>query len=78
MATALGDLLVFRGDDAVAAAALLVALDPRGAAWYGAMLQATRPLRVAAAGDYLFSRVSNSIASCLGVRRRAPRARAPS
>ena len=72
VATALGDLLVFRGDDAVGAAALLVARDPRSAAWYGATVQASRPLRVAAAGDYLLFRVLTSSASCLGVRPPAP------
>ena len=75
VATALGDLLAYRGDDAVCAAALLVARDPRSAAWYGATMQASRPLRVAAAGDYLLSRVYHSSASCLGVRPPAPRPR---
>ena len=75
VATALGDLLVNRGDDAVGAAALLVARDPRSAAWFGATVQASRPLRVAAAGDYLLSRVMTSSASCLGVRPPAPRPR---
>ena len=77
VATALGDLLANRGDDAVGAAALLVARDPRIAAWYGATVQASRPLRVAAAGDYLLSRVNLSSASCLGVRPPAPRPRSP-
>ena len=67
VATALGDLLMFRGDDAVAAAALLVAQDPRSATWYGAMVQASRPLRVAAAGEYLLFRVCTASGSCLGV-----------
>ena len=67
MATALGDLFVYRGDDAVAAAVLLVALDPRGAAWYGATVHGSRPLRVAAAGSYLGMRVVFCSGSCLGV-----------
>ena len=56
VATALGDLFVFRGDDDVAAATLLVALDPRGGAWHAATVHASRPLRVAAAGTYLINR----------------------
>ena len=72
VATALGDLLVFRGDDAVAAAALLVALDPRTAAWSGATVHASRPLRVAAAGTYMLVRISASICSCLGVTAAGP------
>ena len=67
VATALGDLFVYRGDDAVAAAVLLVALDPRVAAWSGATVHAARPLRVAAAGLYLLARVMNCSCSCLGV-----------
>ena len=67
VATALGDLFVYRGDDAVAAAVLLVALDPRGAAWYGAMVHGSRPLRVASAGSYLMTRVMYCSCSCLGV-----------
>ena len=75
VATALGDLLANRGDDAVCAAALLVARDLRSAAWYGATVQASRPLRVAAAGDYLLFRVFLASASCLGVRPPAPHPR---
>ena len=65
--TALGDLLVFRGDDAVGAAALLIALDPRYAVWSSATVHASRPLRVVAAGIYLMWRNITSGGSCLGV-----------
>jgi hypothetical protein len=68
VATALGDLFVFRGDDDVAAATLLVALDPRTAAGSGATVHASRPLRVAAIGFYLLWRVAQCARSCLGVR----------
>ena len=67
VATALGDLFVFRGDDAVAAAVLVFALDARGAAWYGATVRGSRPLRVAAAGSYLLQRIVFCSCSCLGV-----------
>ena len=67
VAIALGDLLVYRGDDAVAAAVLLVALDPRGTAWFGATVRGSRPLRVAAAGTYLLQRVNFCSGSCVGV-----------
>ena len=65
VATALGDLFVYRGDDAVAAAVLLVALDPRGAAWYGATAHGSRSLRVAAAAAYLTERILLCNCSCL-------------
>ena len=68
VAMALGDLLVRRGDDAVAAAALLVTLDPRWAGWICGTAHASRPLRVVAAAGYLFFRASSSLCSCLGVR----------
>ena len=67
VATALGDLFVYRGDDAVAAAVLLVALDPRGAAWCGATVHGSRPLRVAAAAGYLVERIMFCSCSCVGV-----------
>jgi hypothetical protein len=67
VATALGDLLVYRGDDAVAAAAMLVARDERLADWAGAMAQASRPLRVMSAAGYLAFRCASSSCSCLGV-----------
>ena len=66
-AMALGDLFVFRGDDTVAAAVLLVALDQRGVARSGALLHASRPLRLAAAWAYLLSRLMYSSCSSLGV-----------
>ena len=67
VATALGDLFVYRGDDAVAAAVLLVALDARGAAWCGATVHGSRPLRVAAAAGYLVERIMFCSCSCVGV-----------
>ena len=72
VATALGDLLVYRGDDAVAAAALLIALDPRVVAWSGATVHASRPLRFAAATIYTSLRITTSTSSCLGVTAAGP------
>ena len=67
VATVLGDLFVFRGDDTVAAAVLLFALDARGLAWFSATVHGSRPLRVAAAGMYLLQRILFCSFSCLGV-----------
>ena len=67
VATALGDLFVQRGDDTVAAAVLLIALDARGVAWYSATAHGSRPLRVVAAGAYLLQRILFCSFSCLGV-----------
>ena len=64
---ALGDLLVPRGDDAVAVAGLLISLDPRSMAWFAATAHASRPLRVVAVANYLLLRVIWSGCACLGV-----------
>ena len=68
LATAMGDLFVYRGDDAVGGAALRVGADQRFAAWFTAMAQASRPPRVTAAAMHLFDRCMFSVGSCLGVR----------
>ena len=70
LATALGDLFVNRGDDAVGVTALLVVTDVQYAAWYGAQVHASRPPSVAAVAGYLNWRIVASICSCLGVRAR--------
>ena len=67
VATALGDLLVYRGDDAVAAAAMLIVLDGRRVDWAGAMVHVSRPMRVVSAAMYLLNRLLHSSCSCLGV-----------
>ena len=77
VATALGDLLVYRGDDAVAAAAMLVARDARSREWFGAMVHASRPLRTAAAAGYLMIRCVHSSCSCVGVSTSPATAAAP-
>ena len=74
LATAMGDLFAWRGDDTVGRAVLCVGADQRFAAWYIAMAQASRPPRVTVAACYLLVRCLFSVGSCLGVRA-APRPR---
>ena len=74
LATAIGDLLVYRGDDAVGRAALRVGTDERLPAWLIAMWQPTRQPRATAAAYYLVGRCLTSACSCLGVRVAAHRA----
>ena len=67
VAISLGDLLVYRGDEAVAAAALLIALDPQIKLWYCEMVNASQPPRAVAAASYLLYRLITSGCSFLGV-----------
>ena len=69
LATALRDLLAYRGDDELAAAALRIVFDPRLAAWHNALAAgASRPPRVAAAANFIAWRCVCCAASSLGVR----------
>ena len=72
VATALGDLLAYRGGDAVFVAAQHVALGGQCAAWYSATVHASRPLRVAAAAHYCLHYCMFSAGACLGVRALPP------
>ena len=73
LATALADLLAFRGDDELAAAALRIVFDPRHAAWYDALAaDASRPPRVAAAAHFLAWHCACCAGSNLGVRASRP------
>ena len=69
LAIALADLIVIRGDNELAAAALRILFDPRLAAWYGATAaEASRPPRVASAAQRLALVVWFAPGSSLGVR----------
>ena len=73
LATALADLLAYRGDDELAAAALRIVFDPRLAAWHDALaVDASRPPRVAAAAHFIAWRCVCSACSSLGVRASPP------
>ena len=67
LATALGDLFANRGDSHLFAATLRVGLHGRFAAWLGAVVHADRPLRVAAAGCYMWIRLAFAVGSAFGV-----------
>ena len=72
LATALADLLAYRGDDELAAAALRIVFDPRLAAWHGALsVDASRPPRVTAAANFIGFRCACCAVSSLGVREQA-------
>ena len=69
LATALRDLLAYRGDDELAAAALRIVFDPRLAAWHDALAaDPSRPPRVAAAAHFLAWHCACCAGSSLGVR----------
>ena len=70
LTTALRDLLAYRGDDELAAAALRIVFDPRLAAWHDALAaDASRPPRVAAAASCIpFQTCACCAGSSLGVR----------
>ena len=73
LATALADLLAYRGDDELAAAALRIVFDPRLAAWHDALAaDPSRPPRVAAAAHLLTHRCVCCASSSLGVRANPP------
>ena len=73
LATALRDLLAYRGDDALAAAALRIVFDSRLAAWHEALaVGASRPPRVAAAVNFIAWRCACCAGSSLGVRASPP------
>ena len=72
LATSLADLLAYRGDDELAAAALRIVFDPRLAAWHDALaVDASRPPRVAAAAQVFAMRCLGCAGSGLGVREQA-------
>ena len=73
LATALADLLAYRGDDELAAAALRIVFDPRLAAWHDALAaDASRPPRVAAAASIIAWHCAFCAGSSPGVRASPP------
>ena len=58
---------MYRGDNAVAAAAMLLALDPRIATWADTAVHPSRSPHVSTSAGYLIFRMVASCSSCLGV-----------